>query len=122
MTYKGYEVENLFGKINKENIFIGNLKKCIKFEEKNLLKMESLGGIDCFGFIEEESEIYKEDVVIIRLCNNPNVYVTLSELKNVISFFDVYDSINKDGISIGKNVLSTMSSYAGEIFVDKNNK
>ena len=113
------EVINLLGKIDKEKVFVGNLRKCTKYDTSNCISIEDSAGITTFGHISIDSEVCKEDDILIKICDNLEVYVRLRNLQTILSYIEVYNNIAKDGaVSIGEMILSTSSTGLGSIFVD----
>ena len=119
MKIGNLEVENLFGKINKENVYVGNLKKCTKYEMENSLQIEDFSGVCSFGGIIEESKDYIKNDVLIKFCDKPERYVRLEDLKNILSYISLYNALYESGISFNELFLSTSSSYLGNIYVDR---
>lgn len=103
MKVKNLEVENLFGKINRENVFVGNIVKCTKFD----------------GNVEIEESLYKGNQLLIKICDNPRIYVELRELVCFLSYIYIYNQIDKNGIKLNDKILCTFATKQGSIYVDE---
>lgn len=119
MKVKNLEMEDLFGKINKENVFIGNIMKCTEYDVTNVLVTEDMFERCSYGYIKTSKELYKENQILIRICNNPEVYVELKNMKNFCSYINIYNQVDDNGITVNNIVLPTSASYSGEVYVDR---
>lgn len=118
MKVKNLEMENLFGEINKENVFVGNIMRCTKYDTSNCIVMEDMAGITSFGYVSKAHEPYKENQILIKICDNPEVYVELEKLKSFLTYIDIYSQVDRNGIHLNEKILSTSSSFLGDIYVD----
>ena len=119
MKVKNIEMENLFGKINKENVLIGNIIKCTEYDVSNYMINEDIALITSFGSLNVVNKPYKENQILIRICDNPEVYVELKKLKTFLTYISIYSKVDKNGIILVKIILSTSASYIGDIYVDR---
>lgn len=104
-----------------ERVFIGDIKKCTKYERHDLFTSKTYIGDDCigcdsFGHIEAESELYKKDAVLIRFKNGG--YVDLDNLKTIVDYLKVHSDITKDGFYLGGLIMSTSPHQCDSLFVD----
>lgn len=106
-----------------EEVFIGDIRKCNKYEMHPTFKSETFIngvslGCDCFGFIETDSEPYKENATILKIKNGG--YVDLDNLKTIIDCWKV-DSLMREngGYSLKGIMMSTSESFLNGLFVDE---
>ncbi len=107
-----------------EQIFIGNINKCTKYEQHDILKSELIDGITgevvgCqkFGYIEREGEVYKENAILIRLQNGG--YVDIDNLNSILDHLSVHRDITKDGYRAGRLIMPTLAWKEGCLYVDE---
>ena len=103
-----------------DRVFVGDIKKCTKYEEHTLFSSEIFIGEDCiggdsFGHIVAECELYKENAVLIEFNGG---YVDLDNLRSFIDYIKVYGDITKNGFYEGGLIMSTSPSCIDSIFVD----
>ena len=104
-----------------DRVFVGDIKKCTKYEEHTLFSSEIFIGEDCiggdsFGHIETDSELYKKDAILIQFKNGG--YVDLDNLKTFIDYLKVYGDITKNGFYEGGLIMSTSPRCIDSLFVD----
>ena len=105
--------------MKKEQIFIGNIKKCTEYE---MVATTSVGIIingrivssDSHGYIKKD-ELYKEDVILVKLKND--FYVELEKL-NLLLKLKAQTSARK-GYKINEFMMLTSPSAVGDLFVDE---
>lgn len=105
-----------------EQIFIGNIRKCTKYETHTTFSSNTYingecAGCDSFGYIEKEDELYKENAILIKIAKGG--YVDLENFKSIIDFISIYRDIEKDGWRLGGKMMSTSSYCLGCLFVDE---
>lgn len=105
-----------FNKINKDNIYVGNIMKCTKYDSSGYMELDN-GGVTTYGNISKNEEIYKENQILINVCLNPELYVNVDDLKNILSLLKIYKCLKK-GVD-DKKLLSTISSFLGDKYVKR---
>ena len=95
-----------------ENIYIGDIKKCTKYEEHNMIISNFGGIVTGFGGINTEGELYKKDVVLIKLKNGG--YVDIDRYNTI---FDKL-KLTMNGNRLGELVMSRFASHEGSLYVD----
>ena len=107
-----------------EQIFIGNINKCTKYEQHDILKSELIDGIsgevigcERFGYIEREGEVYKENAILIKLQNGG--YVDIDNLNSILDQLSVYRDITRDGYKAGRLIMPTLAWKEGCLYVDE---
>lgn len=103
-----------------DRIFVGDIKKCTKYEEHTLFSSEIFIGEDCigsdsFGHTVAECELYKENAVLIEFNGG---YVDLDNLRSFIDYIKVYGDITKNGFYEGGLIMSTSPRCIDSLFVD----
>lgn len=109
--------------MKSEQIFIGNIRKCTKYEEHITFQSEiCINGIsigcDSFGYFETDDELYKENAILIKIENGG--YVDLERFNSVLDYIRIYKDISKDGFKLGGLMMSTSSHELNSLFVDEN--
>ena len=103
-----------------DRVFVGDIKKCTKhimepvFSSSTYIGDDCIG-CDCFGHTIVESELYKENAVLIEFNGG---YVDLDNLKNVVDYIKVHKDITRDGFYMGGLIMSTMPHTSDSLFVD----
>lgn len=108
--------------MKSEQIFIGDIRKCTKYETNNTFSSGMYIGnqcIDCtsFGYIDTDDEIYKENAVLIKLKNGS--YVDLERLNSVLDYIRIYRDMTSDGYYLGGIMMSTSAYGMDSLFVDE---
>ncbi|MBE6138118.1 MAG: hypothetical protein E7173_00045 [Firmicutes bacterium] len=100
--------------MRKKDIFVGNINMCVK---RSTTTSVEIGGVS-FGHTITESELYKENAILIRL--GKNVYADLENIDSHLHY--VYlKAHHTDGILQRENVvLTTVPVDCGSLFVDCN--
>lgn len=105
-----------------DQIFIGDIKKCTKYESHTTFCAYSYFGDQCIGgsslgYIEEETELYKENAVLIKVSENR--YVDLEQLNSILDHIKIFiHSIDKNSY-LGELIMSTCAYYKNSLFVDE---
>ena len=105
-----------------EQIFIGNIKKCTKYEEHTTFSSSMYIGNQCiccdsFGTIAVDDEIYKENAVLIKIKNGG--YVDLERLNSLLDYIKIHQDITKNGYRLGGLMMSTSAHCIDSLFVDE---
>lgn len=108
--------------IKLEKICIGNLMQCTKYERnftfQTTMNIENTPCFsDGFGYIEQESELLKENVVLLKVKNGG--YVTLDSINSLRNYFAINRCLTKNGYELGKIMLTTCAWEEGYPFVDE---
>ena len=106
--------------MKKEQIFIGNIKKCTEYEEVitscwGVITNKGLIASDSYGYNMTNDELYKEDVILVKLKND--FYVELEKL-NLLLKLKAQTSARK-GYKINEFMMLTSPSAVGDLFVDE---
>ena len=110
-------------KLQIENIYLGTIRKCTKYEPHTTFSSEMyINGIDCFedsfGTIETDSEIYKENAVLIKVVESG--YVDLETLKRFSDAIKVKKSITRNGgFYLDRLILGNSEHKKDCLFVDE---
>lgn len=105
-----------------DQIFIGNIRKCIKYETHATLSGSTYIGNQCivcdsYGYIDEDSELYKENTILIKIENGG--YVDLERFNSILDYIKIYRDITKDGYRLGGLMMSTSAYSVDSLFVDE---
>lgn len=108
--------------MKSEQIFIGNIKKCTKYEEHNTVVGSTYIGdqlicTDSFGYITKEDELYKENAVLIKIENGG--YVDLDRFNSILDYIRIHKSITENGYRLGGLMMPTSAYSRNCLFVDK---
>ena len=110
-------------RVEMKDINLGTIKKCTEYKiHTTFSSTVSINGIDCFkdsfGHIESDSEIYKENAVLIKVVDSG--YVDLDSLKRFRDTIKVKNSITRDGgFYLDRLILGTSEYKEGCLFVDE---
>ena len=105
-----------------EQIFIGDIKKCTKYEAHTTLQCEtyingqSIGG-EGFGYVKIEDEIFKENAILIKFENGG--YVNVENINSILDYIKIYKNIKKNGYKLGGLMMSTYAHRPDCLFVDR---
>lgn len=108
--------------MKSDQIFIGNIRQCTKYEEHVMFSSETyigselLGG-ERFGSIEEDDELYKENAILIKLKNGG--YVDLDRFNSILDYIRLHRLYTKNGFRLGGLIMSTSAYKSGGLFVDE---
>ncbi len=106
-----------------EQIFIGDIRRCIKYETHTTLSSSSYIGDQCigcdsFGYIDKDDILYKAQAVLIKIKNGG--YVDLERFNSILDYIRIYKDITKDGYRLGGLMMSTSPHCIDSLFVDEN--
>lgn len=96
-----------------EQIFIGNINKCVKYEERPTC----ISGSDSFGHIVTDYELYKENVILIKIENGG--YVDLERFNSILDHIKIKQAITEGGYILGGLMMPTYAYCMDALFVDK---
>lgn len=105
-----------------EQIFVGDIKKCTKYEAHTIFQFEmclngqSLGG-DSFGYVDVEDEIFKQNATLIKF--EKGGYVDIENINSILDYIKIYRDIKKDGYMLGGLLMSTSAHRSDCLFVDR---
>lgn len=109
--------------MKSDKVFIGDIKKCTKYESHVSLRSETYFGDECigcesFGYIEREGELHKENAVLVMLDNGG--YVDIDRVNGLLDYISIYRDSFKDGFRIRDKglIMSTSPSFLGNLYVD----
>lgn len=100
-------------------LYIGDIKICTKYERLTFFRSDPINQKPdsfTFGLLDEKSEIYKKDAILIKTPNGG--YIDLDD-------FDLLTSIQLKMMEVSKlfdiynKILRTQCSWKGDIFVDE---
>ena len=105
-----------------EQIFIGNIRKCTKYESHTIFQSktymdEECIGFDFFGCLNIDDELFKENAILIKI--EKGGYVDLERFNSILDYVKIYKDITKDGYVLGGLMMSTYSHGLDSLFVDK---
>lgn len=110
-------------KIDMENVFIGTIRKCTKYDTHTTFSSEfymgeiCIGG-DCFGYIESDSIVSKENAKLLKVTNGG--YVDLDLLNSFLDEIKVKSKITKDGgFYTNGIIMGTSPNGVNNLFVDE---
>lgn len=108
--------------MKSNQIFIGNIKKCVKYEEHTMLGVNTVIddcsiGYDRFGYVEEKSELYKENAILIK--NKNGGYIDIERLNSVLDLIKISHDVTKNGYRLGGLIMSTIPHSVNCLYVDK---
>lgn len=73
-------------KIGEERIFIGDIRRCTGVRRNIVGKIEGFGTVDTFGSMEIDSDIYKNQALLVEV--DDDKYVD-------INYFTCFDDLRK---------------------------
>lgn len=109
--------------MRKNQIFIGNIKKCTKYKLCNVMKkgifLNAEEAVDCdyYGHIEQESKVYKKNVILVKV--QKGYYAEFKYVKSQQGYKRIKKIIGKNGKNIGSLVMTTSASRLYDLFVDE---
>lgn len=106
--------------MKKEQIFIGNIKKCTEYEEaitscRGVITKNGIVASDSYGYTKTDDELYKEDVILVKLKND--FYVELEKLNLLLKL--KAQTRTRKGHVINEFMMLTSPSAVGDLFVDE---
>lgn len=108
--------------MKKDQIFIGDIRKCTKYEihttfGNNAYIGDVCIGCDSFGYINSNDELYKENAILIKIENGG--YVDLERFNSFLDYVRIYQNITKNGYCLGKLMMPTSAYCINSLFVDE---
>lgn len=110
-------------KINIENVFIGTIRKCTKYEicmvssSKTHLR-DACIGVNAFEYAKKDSVEYKEYAKLLKVTDHG--YIDLDLLNNFLDEVKIKRKIKKDSeISMDGLIMSTSPNKLNILFVDE---
>ena len=105
-----------------EQIFIGNIKRCTEYKEHITSQDKTYINGQCFicdefGYIETNSEFFKENAILIKI--KKGGYVDLERLNSLLDYIRVYKDIRFNGYMLGGLMMDTSPHDLNSLFVDK---
>ena len=119
MKIGNLEVVDLLDVINKENIFVGNIIECIKYQIHPKCIINDGITVDTFGNTEIETTPYRENVILIKIIDNPAGYIALDDIKNIFDYKEIYNQITENGYYMGGIIMSNYPSDKGDKYIDE---
>ena len=109
-------------KIDMENVFIGTIRRCTKYENHATFSSETYIGDDCiggesFGYTITDSVKYKESAKLLKVTKGG--YVDLDLLNSFLDEIKVRSKITKEGFYLDGIIMSTQENEIGCLFVDE---
>lgn len=103
-------------------IFIGDIKKCTKYDVHTTFSSSMYIGEHCIGgssigYVDEEYEIYKENAVLIKVADY--AYVDLESLNSILDYIRIYRDMLLRDYSSGL-IISTSAYCINTLIVDEN--
>lgn len=100
--------------MNKDQIFIGDIKKCIDVETKvDFGEYYTEYSCDCTLIPIYISETYKKNVYLYK--TKDNKYIDLSELNSYLDFIKINRNKTRNNI-----IIDTQPDKIGALYVDEN--
>lgn len=102
-------------KTGEERIFIGDIRRCTGVRRNIVGKIEGFGTVDTFGSMEIDSDIYKNQALLVEV--DDDKYVD-------INYFTCFDDLRKVMECVANNVpfddviLNDLETRVGKLFVD----
>ena len=115
MKIGNLEISNLSTKIKKENIFIGNIKRCTKYREVDMNEKDSHES----GLVYYNSEVYAEDVILVKVSDKPAGYINLRSFEALLDYLKQNNIKDYEGPSLEEAILYTKVNGQGSIWVDR---
>lgn len=107
--------------MKKCQIFIGNIRKCTRFDRHVTFSSSThfngkLVSVSSIGYTDTDDELYKENAILIKF--GKYGYVDVDNLRSILDYIKVYGYILKDGYRLGGLMMSTSAYGNGCLFVD----
>lgn len=108
--------------MKKGQIFIGDIRKCTKYDthttfSSNCYIGDQCIGCDSFGYIEVEDELYKENAILIKIENGG--YVDLERFNSILDYIKIHHDLTKNGYRLGGLMMSERAHCIDSLFVDE---
>lgn len=105
-----------------DQIFIGDIRKCTKYNTHTTFSSSMYIGDQCigcnsFGYVDEDDELYKENAVLIKVKNGG--YVDLENFNSILDYIKIHQDITKNGYRLGGLIMSTSAHCVNCLFVDR---
>lgn len=105
-----------------DQIFIGDIRKCTKYETHTTFSNSTYIGDQCIGcdslgYIDSDNELYKENAILIKIKNGG--YVDLERFNSFLDYIRIYRDITKDGYRLGGLMMPTSAHNIDSLFVDE---
>lgn len=101
----------------KNQIFIGDIRKCTKYEMHEIfLREDSVTGT-IIGHIETEDELYKKDAILIKLTSG--AYVDLEKINSSFDLIKLRRNIIENDLAHNSLMMSTSPDKLNSLFVDE---
>lgn len=105
-----------------EQIFIGNIRKCTKYDLHTTLQCKTYVNGECigsdgFGYIDTDDELFKENAILIKI--GKDGYVDLERFNSILDYLRIYKNVTKNGYMLGGLIMSNSSYGLDSLFVDE---
>lgn len=91
-------------KIDLENVYVGNIMRCTRYEEYTNNVVEDEFGANSFGEKIIEGKIYKDNALLLKVTDNG--FVDLDELNGYLDYLKINKSKTKFGFRLGGLILA----------------
>lgn len=107
--------------MNSNQVFIGNIRRCTKYETHITFGSQTYINNDCIscdslGYIEEESENFKENAILIEVSKGG--YVDIESYKTALDYFKIRQNLQKSRFHLGNLIMSTSPHKTGCLYID----
>jgi len=109
------EINDLSKKIKKENIFVGNIKKCTKYRKVDINKNKGAN-----SYVVYNSEVYANDIILVKISNNPVEYIILSTFEVIIDYLKENNLNELNDKFFEEQVFGIKAKGLGSTWVDNN--
>ncbi len=111
--------------MQNDKIFTGTIMRCTKYDMHATFKSEmhidgQSIGCDSFGYIDEESETFKENATLIKTKQGYYVDVEGLTLTDIAYLYLENSKAKVAGTKSGKLFMLGSCFYVGDLFVDQN--
>ena len=108
--------------MNKDQIFIGDIRKCTKYETRTTFSSsmyigDQYIGCDSFGYTYTDNELYKQNAILIKIKNGG--YVDLEKFNSILDYIKIYKNITKNGFISGGLIMPTYAYCINGLYVDE---
>lgn len=100
-----------------EQIYVGNINKCTMYKTVNLFGLRNEFGFSPYTHIKTQSEIHKENAVLIKL--RESKYVELESLKNLLKILRILMELDGTTYSTTSPVMDVTPFCEDILFVDE---
>ena len=102
--------------MKKEQIFIGSVNICTKFEKEDLIVNSPSGNKYRFPMHNIEAKLFKTNIPLLKLKDDS--YVCVDSIDGFKTYMELYNYLVSKGFSSSELVLCSCPSNENEIFVD----